>query len=57
MNKFYADEAVNIHIQSLINIIWENNWVITIKKGNVKLLFFCGNGERAITIYARGETR
>ena len=33
MNKYYPGEAVNIHIQSLINNILENNWVITTKKG------------------------
>ena len=31
--KYYPDEPVNIHIQSLINIIQDSNWVITIKKG------------------------
>ena len=33
INTYYPDEPVNIHIQSLINIIQENNWVITTKKG------------------------
>ena len=33
MNKYYTGEPVNIHIQSLINIIQENNRVITPKKG------------------------
>ena len=33
MNKYYPGESVNIHIQSLINIIQENNWVSTIKRG------------------------
>ena len=33
MNKHYPGEPVNIYIQSLINIMQENNWVITIKKG------------------------
>ena len=32
-NENYPDEPVHIHIQSLINIIQENNWVITTKKG------------------------
>ena len=27
--KYYLDEPFNKHIQSLINIIQENNWVIT----------------------------
>ena len=31
--KYYPGEPVNIHIQSLINIIKENNWVIATKKG------------------------
>ena len=34
INKYYPGEPVNIHIQSLINIIQENNWV-TIKKVKV----------------------
>ena len=33
INRYYPGEPVNIHIQSLINIIQENNWVITNKKG------------------------
>ena len=33
INRYYPGEPVNIHIQSLINIIQENNWVITTKKG------------------------
>ena len=33
MRKYYLDEPINIHIQSLINIFQENNWVITRKKG------------------------
>ena len=33
INRYYPGETVNIHIQSLINIIQENNWVITTKKG------------------------
>ena len=33
MNKYYPDEPVNIRIQSLINIMQENNLVITTKKG------------------------
>ena len=31
--KYYPGELVNIHIQPLINLILENNWVITTKKG------------------------
>ena len=33
INTYYTGEPVNIHIQSLKNIIQENNWVITTKKG------------------------
>ena len=33
MKKYYPGELVNIHIQSLLNIIQEKNWVITTKKG------------------------
>ena len=33
MKKYYPGETVKIHIQSLINIVQENNWVITTKKG------------------------
>ena len=33
MKRYYPDEPVNIHIQSLINLIQENNWVIPTKKG------------------------
>ena len=51
MNKQYSVEPVNIHIRSLINIILENNWLITTKKGKGKLPIFCGNGEQVITIY------
>ena len=52
MNKNYSGEPVNIHIQSLINIIHEKNWVITTKKGKGKSPLFCGNVERVIPIYA-----
>ena len=31
--KYYTGEPVKIHIQSLINMIQENNWEITTKKG------------------------
>ena len=33
INRYYSGEPVNIHIQSLINIIQDNNRVITTKKG------------------------
>ena len=52
INKYYPGETVNIHIQSLINIMQENNWVITTKKGNGKLPLFRGNGGQVIPIYA-----
>ena len=44
MNAYYSHEPVNIHIKPLINIIQENNRVITTKKGNGKLPLFCDNG-------------
>ena len=34
--KYYPGENFNIHIQSLINIIQGNSWVITTKKGKGK---------------------
>ena len=52
MKKYYPGEQFNTHIQSLINILHEKNWVITIKKGKGKLPKFCGNREWVITIYA-----
>ena len=33
MKKYYPGEPVNIHIKLLINIIQDNNRVITTKKG------------------------
>ena len=50
--KYYPDEPVNIHIQSLINIIQEKNWVITTKKVKGELPLFCGNEEWVIPFYA-----
>ena len=52
MNKYDPGEPFNIHIQSFVNIIQENNRVTTTKKGNIKLPLFRGNGEREISIYA-----
>ena len=52
MKKYYPGEPVNIHIKSLINILLDNNWVITAKKGKGKLPIFCGNGKRVIPIYS-----
>ena len=40
------------HKQSSINIIQENNSVITTEKGKGKLPLFCGNVEYINTIYA-----
>ena len=51
INIYDPDEKVNIHIQSLINIIQENNWVVPPKKGKGKLPLFRGNGERVNSIY------
>ena len=51
MNKYYPGEPINIHIQSLINSMQENNRVIIIKKGKGELPLFHGNGERVITTY------
>ena len=44
MNTHYPSEPVNIHMKSLINIMHENKWVITTKKGKGKLTLFRGNG-------------
>ena len=52
MKKCYPGEPLNIYLQSLIDIILENNWVITTKKGKCKLPLFCGNREWIIPIYA-----
>ena len=38
-------------MKSWINIIQENNWVITTKKGKGKFPLFCGNVEQVIPIY------
>ena len=32
MNIYHTGEAVNMNIQSLVNIMQEKNWVITTKK-------------------------
>ena len=50
--KYYQDEPENIRIQSLINIIQEKNWVITITKIVRKNYHFSGNEEQVISIYA-----
>ena len=51
MNKYYLGEPVNRRIQPCINIIQDNNRVITIKKGKGKLPLFHGNVERVIPMY------
>ena len=43
MNKYNPGEPINIYIQPLINIMQENNRVITTKRGKDKLPLFCGN--------------
>ena len=43
IKKYYPGEPVNIHIQKIINIIQDNNRVITNKKGRGKLSLFFGN--------------
>ena len=45
MNKYYPGEPLNLRIKLLINIIQENNWVITTKKGRGKLPLFWGTRE------------
>ena len=53
IKEYYPGERFNIHIQSLINIIQDNNRAISTKKmGKVELPLFCVNGERVIPIYA-----
>ena len=51
--KYYPGGPVNIHIQSLMNIIQEYNTVISPKEGKGKLPLFCGNRERVNPIYAQ----
>ena len=53
INRYNPGEPVKIHIQLLINIIQDNNRVITTKKNSKgKLPLFCGNGELVNSIYA-----
>ena len=40
MNKYYPDGPVNIHIQSLINTMQENNRVIAIRMLGVNYHYF-----------------
>ena len=51
IKTYYPGEPVNIHMQSLINIIQDNNWGITTKKGKGKFPLFCGNIEWVIPLY------
>ena len=51
MNKCDPGELVHIHIQSLINIMHEKNWLITTKKGQDKLPLFTGNRKQVIPVY------
>ena len=44
MKTCYPGEPVNIHIQSLFNIIYENNWVIAIKRVRVNYHYFVLTG-------------
>ena len=44
MNKYYPGEPVHLHIQSLIHIIQDNNWVIITKDGKGTLPLLWGNG-------------
>ena len=45
ITKDYLVKPVHKHVQSIQNIILENNWEITTQKGKVKLPLFCGIGE------------
>ena len=38
MNKYYPGGPFNIHIQAIINIIHNNNWLITTKIGSGKII-------------------
>ena len=40
MNKYYPDEPVNMHMKPLINVIQENNSVITKKRVGVNFHYF-----------------
>ena len=51
VKKYHPGEPVNIHTESLINIIQEKNRAIKTKKGKGKLPLFFVNGEQVITIY------
>ena len=40
MKKYYPGQPVNIHIQSLINIVQENDWLLPPKKVRVSYHYF-----------------
>ena len=40
-----------------MNIIQDNNWITTTKKGKGNLPLFRGNGERVNPIYGEGDVR
>ena len=52
MNKYYPGKPVNIHIQSLINIIRITIGYLPLIMVRVKLRLFHGNGKRLNLIYA-----
>ena len=54
MKNYYPGEPVNIHIQSLINIIQEKIGQLPPKSSKGKLPLFCGNRELEIPIYGLG---
>ena len=52
MEKYYPGGPVYIHMQLLLNIIQDKNWLITNnKRGKGKLKLFCDNSEWIILIY------
>ena len=54
MNKYYPGEPGSIHMQSLINIMQENNWLIaTQKRLRVNYQYFVVTYNGVIPIYAR----
>ena len=55
MNVIRVNQLICIY-KSLINIMQENNWEITTKKGKGKLPLFLGIGKRWITIYELVKT-
>ena len=50
-NNIQVNQSIYIY-KALINMIQENNLVLSPKKGQGKLILFCGNGERVFPIYA-----